>query len=227
VLGRFGGYDTHDPFVDDTEIGLYEVRSPLFSPVVPLARTLLTRVLPLPVPRADSPALSLARCATATLSTRARSRSSAGAGASRGPRTSPRCAPFSLSLASLARSPTDADVLRSQLDENGNPLPSSRRKSNKIVIGPDGKPSASSLSFSRLTLEQGTDSPPLALAVHVPDTDKTTEGGLPPNAGSPFPPKKVREKGVFSKELEDDFAMLRREVASSASPPSLFLSKHF
>lgn len=26
VLGRFGGYDVNDPFVDDEEVALYEVR---------------------------------------------------------------------------------------------------------------------------------------------------------------------------------------------------------
>ncbi|GAA5855945.1 hypothetical protein JCM9279_005558 [Rhodotorula babjevae] len=139
VLGRFGGYDTHDPFVDDTEIGLYEPRS--------FARPLRDGYF-----IQSGPVEVLGR-----------------RGRVKGSKNKPK------------------------LDENGNPLPgvSSRRKSNKIVIGPDGKP------------------------IHVPDNDKTTEGGLPPNAGSPFPPKKVREKGVFSKELEDDFVMLKREVAST------------
>lgn len=52
--------------------------------------------------------------------------------------------------------------------------------------------------------------------MHVPDDGPSTESGLPPGAGSPFPPKKERAKGEFSQELQDDFEMLKREVRNSA-----------
>ncbi|BGP38447.1 hypothetical protein JCM10450v2_002393 [Rhodotorula kratochvilovae] len=139
ILGRFGGYDVDDPFVDDAEIELYEPRS--------FAR-----------PKRDGYFIQ-----TGEVEVLARR------GRVKGSKNKPK------------------------LDENGNPIPTapSRRKSNKIVVGPDGKP------------------------IHPADAAPATEGGLPHNAGSPFPPKKVRKPGEFSKELQDDFDMLRREVENT------------
>ncbi|TNY18808.1 hypothetical protein DMC30DRAFT_418517 [Rhodotorula diobovata] len=139
VLGRFGGYDVNDPFVDDAEIGLYEPRS--------FAR-----------PKRDG--YFIQNGPVEVLGRRGRVKGSKN---------------------------------KPKFDENGKPIqnPSSRRKSNKIVVGPDGKP------------------------MHVPDDGPSTESGLPPGAGSPFPPKKERAKGEFSQELQDDFEMLKREVRNT------------
>ncbi|GAA6049784.1 hypothetical protein JCM3770_002159 [Rhodotorula araucariae] len=139
VVGRFGGYDVNDPFVDDTEIGLYEPRS--FAQ-----------------PKREGYFIQAGE--VEVLGRRGRVKGSKN---------------------------------KPKLDENGNPVPAapSRRKSNKIVVGPDGKP------------------------IHVADVGPATEGGLPPNAGSPFLQKKVRQKGEFSKEMQEDFDMLRREVANT------------
>jgi hypothetical protein len=71
IVGRHGGYDTADPFVDDDEIELYEVRLFLLSP----PRFLLMGLLPL-----RSLATTLLPLAKGTLSATVRSKSLRGRG---------------------------------------------------------------------------------------------------------------------------------------------------
>ncbi|GAA5998368.1 uncharacterized protein JCM10292_001149 [Rhodotorula paludigena] len=143
VLGRFGGYDVNDPFVDDEEIALYE---PRFS-----AR-----------PKREGYFIVSGEVEVA-----------------------PR------------RGRVKGSKNKPKFDENGNPVPSAaaRRRSNKVVVGADGKPI------------HADESNPNSPAPGVP----AFGGGLPAQ-----PEKKVRKPGEFSQELLDDFEMLKREVANTS-----------
>ncbi|BGP14364.1 hypothetical protein JCM10213_004491 [Rhodosporidiobolus nylandii] len=141
VLGRFGGYDTTDPFVDDDEVELYEPRF--------YAK-----------PRRDGYFIQTGEVEVAPRKGRAK-----------GSKNKPK------------------------VDENGNPVPTapSRRKSNKVVVGQDGKP------------------------VDPAHAGPSGEAPGAPSFGAAGPPAvPARKPGEFSAELQEDLDMLRRESAKES-----------
>ncbi|GAA5951435.1 hypothetical protein JCM8115_005149 [Rhodotorula mucilaginosa] len=157
VLGRFGGYDVNDPFVDDEDVALYE---PKYT-----AR-----------PKREGYFICAGEVEVAARRGRVK-------GSKNKPKT----------------------------DENGNPIPqAARRRSGKVVLGPDDKPLADAPDGG----SSGAASPAVT-------------GG--PTFGAPAgpPPPKPRKKGEFSPELQEKLDYLKAEadkepwIVKNKFPPHL------